>query len=225
MAGAPLKKNQIQKVSAKNDQPPACQFEGLTLPDQFAIFAAGAYAGRTIDHQIDQSGHMATQIDVVVNHIEKPVVLMLGAYEPTVWNIGWTSDTRIIAVMVSGYHRQVIAGLDDGVPTLISTFDNGGACGYSHVEEGRLGWLNPLAKRLFKRPVDMVYLAKEGMVTIGADVLIGAKVTTSPLTPPESYFDKTHSLAGLPGLEDAARKGILRDIRGRTTIYKKYIGR
>jgi len=40
---------------------------------------------------------------VAVNQRGTPVVLMLGAYEPTVWNIGWTQGTQIVAVMASGY--------------------------------------------------------------------------------------------------------------------------
>ena len=41
------------------------------------------------------------------NQPSAPVVLMLGSYEPTVWNIGWSPGTRILAVLVSGYHAQV----------------------------------------------------------------------------------------------------------------------
>jgi hypothetical protein len=41
---------------------------------------------------------------------------MFGAYEPTIWNLQWTSKTKILAVMVSGYHRQVIAGIPPSYP-------------------------------------------------------------------------------------------------------------
>lgn len=47
--------------------------------------------GRELSFQIDQSGHQATQFDITVNSPEQPVALILGAYEPTVWNIGWKS--------------------------------------------------------------------------------------------------------------------------------------
>ena len=62
----------------------------------FAVFASGGYSGRTLDFQIDQSGHQATQFDVVVNSPTKPAVLMLGAYEPSIWNISWTPKTKIV---------------------------------------------------------------------------------------------------------------------------------
>lgn len=186
-----------------------CQFDGLSLPERFSVFAAGAYAGRPLDRQIDQSGHMATRIDVTVNHPDTPVIIMLGAYEPTVWNIGWSDRTKIIGVFASGYHRQAIAGLDKAVPTLISTHDNGGACGSYHVDADKVEWLNPLARRLFGRAVDMVYLAKHGAVTIGQAVPSGRIVTSSD-TPPESFFDKARPLSGLAGLTDAVRNGSIR---------------
>ena len=50
-------------------------------------------------------------MDVVVNYSSKPVVLMLGAYEPTIWNIKWTPTTHIVALLVSGYRRQAVLAL------------------------------------------------------------------------------------------------------------------
>lgn len=152
---------------------------------------------------------MATRIDVTVNHPDTPVVIMLGAYEPTVWNIRWTADTKIIAVFASGYHRQAIAGLDKSVPTLISTHDNGGPCGSYHVDADKVDWLNPLSRRLFGRAVDMVYLAKHGAVAIGQTVPASQLVTSSQ-TPPESYFDKLQPLSGIAGLDEAVRNGYIR---------------
>lgn len=209
----------IAKVKQKVDSPIAapamtaqqatCRFAEINLPERFSVFAAGAYSGRPLDQQIDQSGHMATRIDVTVNQPGKPVVLMLGAYEPTVWNIGWTADTQIIAVFASGYHRQVIAGLDNSVPTLISTHDNAGPCGSYHVDADKVGWLNPLSKSLFGRTVDSVHLAQNGVVAIGPTIQAN-RLVTSPHTPPESYFDKTRPMSGSAGLNEAVRSGALR---------------
>ena len=98
-----------------------CKVSGFSAPADFKIYAAGAYSGRDLDYQIDQSGHQATRIDVAVNDAKNPVVLMLGAYEPTVWNIGWSPRTRIAAVLIGGYHRQVVAGLPENTPVLISS--------------------------------------------------------------------------------------------------------
>lgn len=82
---ADLKPFEFQ-IEVKQPNNPAqkseCSFSELKLPTDFSVFAAGAYSGRKISFQIDQSGHDGTQIDVAVNSPNKPVVLMLGAYEP-----------------------------------------------------------------------------------------------------------------------------------------------
>lgn len=191
-------------------QKPVCGFADLKLPEQFSVLAAGAYSGRKIAFQIDQSGHEGTQIDVAVNSPGKPVVLMLGAYEPTIWNIGWSPQTQIAAVLVGGYHRQAVAGLEQGTPLLNSSYDNKGPCGYFYVTPDNLAPLNPLSKRVFGRGVDMVFPATNGKVVIGEPLAAGTALVTSGAITPESFHDRTAPIAGPAGLEDAVRKGLLR---------------
>ncbi|MDR2364772.1 MAG: hypothetical protein LBD68_02815 [Zoogloeaceae bacterium] len=192
---------------------PACAFPGgLKLPVDFAVFAAGAYSGRKLPYQIDQSGHEGTQIDVAVNSPGKPVALMLGAYEPTIWNIGWSKKTKIAAVFVSGYHRQAVAGLEKHVPLLNSSHDNNGPCGFFYLSSDydKLANLNPMARRVFGQPVDMVFPAEKGRVVVGEPLRAETSMVTSAATPPESFYDRKAPLAGPAGLEDAVRKGLLR---------------
>ena len=199
-----------QNLGTIVDTSQQCEFTGLLLPADYSLFAAGAYSGRKLSFQIDQSGHQATQIDVAVNSPSKPVVLMLGAYEPTIWNIGWSQGTNILAVIASGYHRQVIAGLEKKIPTIISSSNNKGACDYFYITETALERLNPFARKLFDRPVDMVFPAKNGKVTVGDLPTPETTFITSTESLPESYYDKSAPLAGLAGIEDALQKGILR---------------
>lgn len=191
-------------------QAPSCSFSELKLPPDFSVFAAGAYSGRRVSFQIDQSGHEATQIDVRVNSPGRPVVLMLGAYEPTIWNVGWTQGTSILAVLVSGYHRQAVAGLEKSVPQLNSSYDNRGPCGYFYVTDENLAGLNPMARRVFGRPVEMVFPAEGGRVVVGEPLQAGTQIFSSTETTPTSFRDKDAPLAGPLGLEDAVRKGLLR---------------
>jgi uncharacterized protein len=151
-------------------------------------------------------------MNVTVNYSSKPVVLMLGTYGPTIWNIKWTASTRIAAVFVSGYHRQAVAGLDATVPVLNSSQDNKGPCGSLYIgeRERELSKLNPMARRLFGRAVDLVYLAKNGKAVVGDPVPAGEKLITSAANPPESFYDKTQPRAGRAGLKDAVRQGLLR---------------
>jgi hypothetical protein len=203
-------RNMLGSPQTASPPAPVCRFPDLPLPADFAVYAAGGYSGRKTTYQIDQSGHEATQIDVAVNSPDKPVVLILGAYEPTIWNIGWTKNTKILAVLASGYHRQVVAGLSTKTPLLISSYDNKGPCGYFYITEEKLGALNPIARKLFGRPVDMVYPAKNGNVVIGQDLTGRTKLLTSAEAPPDSYHDTAAPLAGPAGLQDAVKKGLLR---------------
>jgi hypothetical protein len=192
------------------DRKPVCGFSDLKLPAEYALFAAGAYTGRKLAFQIDQSGSEATQIDVAVNSPDKPVVLMLGAYDPTIWNIGWSKGTRILAVLAGGYHRQAIAGLETGTPLLVSTFDNKGPCGYFYVSADNPVPPNELAKRAFGRPVDRVFPAIKGNAIVGAPMPAETTLLRSAEFRPESFVDKNAPLAGPAGLQDAVSKGLLR---------------
>ena len=193
------------------EQRPDCAFDGLALPAGTRVLVAGADGGRALDFQIDQSGHQATQIDVAVNSPARPVALLLGAYEPTVWHIGWTPGTQIVAVLVSGYHRQALAGLAQGVPQLNSSHDNRGPCGHFYVGgQEQLARLNPLAQRLFGQAVEKVYPARQGQVVVGDALPEGVRLLTSPVTRPESFRDPKAPLAGPAGIREAVRRGLLR---------------
>ncbi|NJK52016.1 MAG: hypothetical protein HC936_02875 [Leptolyngbyaceae cyanobacterium SU_3_3] len=73
-----------------------------------------------------------------------------------------------------------------------------------------LSTLNPMAKQIFRRPVDMVFPAEEGRVVVGESMRNDTKLVTSSETTPASFYDKDAPIAGPAGLEDAVRKGLLR---------------
>lgn len=193
---------------------PECEFPGLTLPENARVFVAGGYGGRKLGFQIDQSGQEATGFELQVHSPDAPVVLMLGAYEPTVWNIRWTPNTRIVAVFASGYHRQAVAGLDSTVPLIISTYDNQNPCGYFYVGSDKASNYSQRSRKLFGRDATQVFLTdkriKDGRIVVGEKSFSLHDLKTSPNTPPDSFKDRHAPLAGIPGLEDAVRKGILR---------------
>lgn len=205
----------VTALPAVADLPDACRFADLELPADFAVFAAGEYSGRGLDIQIDQSGHQATQMDVTVNSPSKPVVLLLGAYEPTIWSIKWSRGTRILAVVVGGYHRQAVAGLPRNVPLMKRSYEENGSCGYFYVGSSDLRKLNPLSRQLFGRAVDMVYLAKNGSITAGDPPRAGEPLETSDDTPLESFVDRNGPPAGPAGLRDAVQKGLIRPATSR----------
>jgi hypothetical protein len=179
------------------------------LPPGTVVLAAGAYSGRKISRQIDQSGHEATQFDVTVNS-KKPVALFLSAYEPSIWNVGWTEGTEIVAVLVSGYHRQALAGIPEKTPVLNSSYDNKGACGYVYMASDQMGKVNSLSQRVFGATVATAFAAQNGAALVGDALNPAQKIVTSDWKTVESYFDKNAPLAGKPGLDDGVKKGLLR---------------
>lgn len=190
-------------------QPAKTCFPEFNLPANAVILATGAYSGRRIAYQIDQSGHEAGQIDISVNYPGKAVVLMLGAYDPTIWNIKRSPSTRLVAVYASGYHRQAIAGVDRDVPQLVSTYDNRGKCGYFYATAENLTAVNPQARKVFGRAVDAFYPVDKGAVLMGDPVPPGVRMIGSTITA-EQYHDASAPRAGQAGLDDAVQAGVLR---------------
>jgi hypothetical protein len=206
----------------RGGQPQKCAFSAL--PADFEVYAAGAYSGRTLNVQIDQSGHQATQFDVAVNAPGENVVLMLGAYEPSVWSIGWTQSTRIVAVWVSGYHRQAVIGLPKHTPVLTNAYEDGTRrCQYFYFSDnGQLATANATAKSVLGKPIKMFYpKPAQGPIYIGAPIPAGTRVVTSPHTKLEDVIDKGAPLAGPAGLQDAVSKGLLRKATG--ADYEAYL--
>ena len=205
LAQANFEFNEKENVTRNN-----CNFSNLDLPEDFTVYATGGYSGRELSYQIDRSGHTATQIDVIANSPSKPVILMLGAYESTIWNIQWTEETKIVGVLASGYHRQAVAGLPNETPLKINTYNNGGKCEYFYLTPDNYNVLNPLSRQLFGQEVEKIFLLDDSTAIVGNPLADSSKLITSKDTPVKSFFDRTAPLAGQAGIEEALKKGILR---------------
>jgi uncharacterized membrane protein len=190
----------------------ACSQFIARLPNDAVLYAGGDYSGRKLGFQIDQSSHEATRFDVVVNEPGRDIVLALGAYEPSVWNIRWTPQTRIVGVYVSGYHRQAIAGLDPDIPVLNSSYDNRGTCGYFYMARDNAAKADIQVQRIFGRPAMAYYIASNGQLEIGRP-LNGASTTQSNRLTVKSFRDHESPLTGEAGLEQLMREGKLRPAR------------
>ncbi|MDR0761731.1 MAG: hypothetical protein LBF13_01630 [Campylobacteraceae bacterium] len=185
-----------------------CDFSDIVLSDDFYVYAAGGYSGLNQNIQIDQSGHQATEFTLFINVADKPVVLILSAYEPSIWQIKFTQETKISAAYLSGYHKQIITGLPEET-NLLNATDVSYCNSRFIVSQDRLSALNPLSKSLFGKSVDMVYFAKQGLITIGSKIDIDEYISFK--AKPTSFFhDKTKPLAGPMGIQDAVNKKILR---------------
>ncbi|WP_175541811.1 DUF2339 domain-containing protein [Polaromonas sp. YR568] len=185
----------------------ACTVFTGQLPPDYVLYAGGAYSGSKLGFQIDQSGHEATRFDVLVNQPGKKVVLALGAYEPSVWNIRWSPGTVVAGVLVSGYHSQAVAGLGSEVPVLNASYDNRSVCGYFYLDRDDVAKSDAMVRKLFGRSAQTYFVASGGQVAFGnqaASYIQGSGPTV------DSFRDKNVPLAGQPGIEQLIREGKLR---------------
>lgn len=156
---------QDDSPSAQSNSKAKCAFEDLEIDRFTKVYAAGGYRGRRLGGVIDSSGREATQMDVAVNSPRYEVLLILGSFEPTIWNIAWSRGTKIRGVVVSGYHRQVVAGLPPEIPLLISSYENRGPCGYFYVSKLRKAEVQSVAKKVFDKEVDRFVYSEKGYLT------------------------------------------------------------
>ena len=191
-----------------------CALAGLDiaeLPKEAVVYVAGAYSGQTLGWPLDSiSGHGGTLIKVAVNSPERPVLLMLGAYEPTVWRIEWTEGTRILGAMLSGYHSQFVSGLPSDTPLLISSYDQKHPCGYFYVNDRggqKSSQYARLSQTLFGREPEAVVRAEKGLVQIGPAT--GRPLVSAGPWRPED-FKLTGALPGTFGLNQAVADGLIR---------------
>jgi uncharacterized protein len=215
-----LAPEKIAKASAKFIHKPKlesfkiekkCDFSNVEFSPNLIVYAGGAYSGYKTNLQIDQSGHQTTRFDVAVNSPDAPVALILGAYEPSIWNIKWTEKTNISAVYASGYHRQVVTGLPRNVPVITSSSRETPKCrGNQYISPKKLGQINPLSKSLFEKKASLVTFAKEGKLGFGQAFNTKTQFFTNSESTIEDFIDPSMPLAGKPGLEKLLSEGYLR---------------
>jgi len=206
-----------QRPVRRSNEP--CVFEGLYLPMDVIVYSGGSYTGEEANIQIDESGSNASEFNVVVNSTDKPVALILGAYNPSIWNIKWSKGTKIKAVVAFGHHKQLVVGLPKEVPILSgnneSTCDKKNNIGlfFDKVSDPHYyKMVNELSNRLFSKNVSLLSKATQGELLFGGQLPRNVDLRTSEDTPIESLVDKTIVLAGKKGLEDLEAKGMIRKI-------------
>jgi len=157
-------------------------------PNAVVYTASSEGTGKPVGFAIDQSGREATQLDLSINSKSKPVILMLAGQGPTIWNIRWTDRTVIEAIIVSGREKQALAGLTSQIPVVISTAHEPHECGFYLVENQNFSQIEPIAEKLFKRPVKQSIAADQNdEIVIGEPLSINDKLLTSIRITPESH--------------------------------------
>jgi hypothetical protein len=104
------------------------------LPEDVKIHVVGRYKGeKELDVQLGDSGHTVTEIEVVVDRTDYPVALVLSAYDPVVWRVGTTPRSKLVAVLVSGYHTQALLGIKKTLPHKVISGEQSLGCDAFHA--------------------------------------------------------------------------------------------
>lgn len=188
-----------------------CSFPDLIIPPATKIFAGGAYSGRKLDIQIDDSGDQATLMEVVVNEPKYPVILILGNYEPTIWHFSWTQGTEIIAVVIGGYHTQKVIGLPEDVPVRIGSYEDDKCWSFYFGDSEKLKVINSLSEQLFKRKPDKGFIpVMPGRLIIGLDSFNDTDLITARKFDEKKFAIPGKPLAGREGIREAINKNLIR---------------
>ena len=119
--------NLASMVLQKMDESAQCGLAGM--PQDAELHLVGRYQGdKELDIQLGESGHAVAQIDVVVGRTERPVILVLTAYDPVVWKVGTMTGAKLAGVLVSGYHTQALLGIPASTPHNVITGEESTGC-------------------------------------------------------------------------------------------------
>ena len=197
--------------------PETCLFPGLSLPPETEVQAVGGRSGRPlgwgIDHDQDRN---PTLIKVAVNSPQAPVALILSAYDPNVWQIGWTEGTEILAVAVSGHYRQAVSGLPPGVPVVMGGWEGEPGvnpfCGSAYVFNRLDGQalLADLSLRLFGLELKSRVGVRDGRAVVGQPLDKSVKILTSRNLAPGDFKTPSDFPEGEAGLTEALRQGLIK---------------
>ncbi|MEA2877288.1 MAG: hypothetical protein QOF14_2484 [Hyphomicrobiales bacterium] len=88
----------------------------VDVPADAAIEAVSAYEPASASHSFG-SKRVPAPIHVQVRRSGN-VVLVLNTYEPAIWRVTFTPDTRIAAVLLTGYYKSEVEGIHPDTPVI-----------------------------------------------------------------------------------------------------------
>lgn len=180
----------------------------------FIVVASGAYRGTAL--HVD--GQSRQGFSVLVPEPQRPVAILLSAYEAANWLIELPEHNRhlIKAIVATGYGPQHVRVQDASIPVATASYENEDACysGYFRAEE--LSKADAVSKRFFGRPVTMFYPpVGEGAVVFKGLAHVPDRPAPRSTAQPSTVNPKATTRAPkLPaseaGLEQALRLGLIR---------------
>lgn len=101
---------------------------GAQATAEAQLHAIGVYEGHI---------HKGGKVNVVVTVTDRPVILLLTAYESVEWHVETAQGVRIEKVILSGYHKQAVTGLPSGIPVNTTSYDEGSATYFYAYKAGQ----------------------------------------------------------------------------------------
>lgn len=98
------------------------------------VHVVGVYEG-TVATEVRGVGEHPGVVTVNVAKRSKPIILVVTSYEPVIWKIEAPKDA-IAKVIASGYHAQIVEGVEDVPVTLISWDDGDERFFYAYRQVG-----------------------------------------------------------------------------------------
>ena len=189
-----------------------CGLPGLA--GDFGVVVVSVSEGSTpVDFLIEKTGRAVTKEDVVVGATVKPIVLVLMAEEPVVWNVGQTKNARIAGVLAQGEFRQAIVGLPNATPVATYAAPRGAldcpTFWAEHAQGTDYDRVRSRVRALFGRDV-AAFLSQEanGRIVVGE---IAGPIEHSRDATFESVALPAHVLPmGQRGLDRLTREGSIR---------------
>lgn len=194
------------------------ELDTAALPPEAKVYLVSGVSIRHLDWPIDQSWGRPGTIKIAVNSPDTPVLLLLVSYNPTLWQVGWTEGTRILAVLADGNASQIVTGLPPKVPVMGSDEEGGWLWQTSQwaAENGQKlpqqdERLDELSRKFFGRPVAAQVTKGYQQVVVGTPLQPEDRLLTMAV-PLRETFEVEQTSA--PKGEAAIRRGLLlRDIR------------
>jgi len=154
----------------------------------------------------------ASLANVALDWPDEPVIIILNAQHPTVWQLGFTRESRIEGLLVVGQYRQIVVGLPPEIPMLNTSSYHNSPCGYCFPGTfERKDWnLGNISKKLFGREPDQFYKAFKGYGRISNDSATGGPLYTYEKFQPAKYMFRGTVPVGGTGLKEALDKDLIR---------------
>ncbi len=186
-------------------------------PEEARILGVATYDGTeevNASVQLDESGNDVKQAEVIVNSPNQPVMLILSAYDPVIWNVGVAEGTELLGVIASGYHGQAVLGIDEKTPLRRASHELGGAFlpMYGYLTDDRLLTMNERLEKLSGRSgiEHLTIEAEEGVFLVGEPLADGQSVRHSDDRNLMDYIDPEWRPAGQYGIDLLVEAGKLR---------------